>query len=118
MNIARPKRALKTDQQVESRFESLCVLLREYLNDEQIETIHQAYLFSAEAHRGQKRRTGEPYIVHPIAVATILAEMRMDQQSITAAILHDVIEDTPVNKENVIANFDEEVAEGSSRRFQ
>ncbi len=83
----------------------------EYLDDEQIEQIHQAYLTALSAHRGQKRRTGEPYITHPVAVACILAEMHMDYQSIMAALMHDVIEDTPVSKENLAEQFGDAVAE-------
>lgn len=68
-------------------------------------------MFGAEAHDGQRRISGEPYIYHPVAVARILAEMRMDHKSITAAILHDVIEDTATAKEQILEIFGEEVAE-------
>jgi len=60
----------------------------------EVADIYRAYLFSAEAHEGQNRRSGEPYIFHPIEVARILALMHLDSKSISAAILHDVIEDT------------------------
>ncbi len=63
------------------------------------------------AHRAQKRRTGEPYINHPVAVAGILADLKMDYQTIMAALLHDVIEDTPVEKKAIAEKFGEEVAE-------
>lgn len=82
----------------------------DYLDEEQVDKIHQAYLTALDAHRGQKRRTGEPYVTHPVAVACILADMRMDHQSIMAALLHDVIEDTPVTKETLEAKFGAEVA--------
>lgn len=82
-----------------------------YLNEEQLELIHQAYLVALEAHRGQKRRTGEPYITHPVAVACVLAEMKMDHQSIMSALLHDVIEDTPVLKSEIEAKFGKPVAD-------
>jgi len=77
----------------------------------QVEEIYSAYLVGAEAHDGQVRVSGEPYISHPVAVARILAEMRMDSKSIVAAILHDVIEDTPTLKEHLAEQFGEEVAE-------
>ena len=67
--------------------------------------------FAATAHAGQQRASGEPYVQHPIAVARILAEMRMDHESIMAAILHDVIEDTPTAKEQIATQFGTEVAE-------
>ena len=89
----------------------LCSLLEVYLEPAQIAEIYQAYLFGAEAHEGQKRMTGEPYIYHPIQVAKILAELHMDHQSIIAAILHDTIEDTPTAKEHIHELFGEEVAE-------
>jgi GTP diphosphokinase / guanosine-3',5'-bis(diphosphate) 3'-diphosphatase len=96
-----------------SRFliSELCELLDTYLEPAQVKHVYNAYLFSAEAHEGQKRLTGEPYIYHPLAVAKILAEMRLDYQSITAAILHDVIEDTPTAKEQIKEMFGEDVAE-------
>jgi len=93
------------------RISDLCTLLESYLEIEQVKEIYRAYLFGAEAHDGQHRRSGEPYITHPLEVAKILADMRMDPQSIIAAILHDVIEDTPTAKEQVAHEFGEEIAE-------
>ncbi len=81
------------------------------MEDNQVQEVYNAYLFGAEAHEGQKRLSGEPYIYHPLAVARILAELKMDYKSIMAAILHDVIEDTPTAKEQLAQTFDEEVAE-------
>jgi len=94
-----------------AEFESLRQELKNYLNDAEIDAIEQAYLLAREAHSGQKRHTGEPYITHPVAVATILAEMRMDPPTIIAAILHDVIEDTYVEKEDLVNKFGKEVAD-------
>ncbi|HEB99986.1 MAG TPA: HD domain-containing protein, partial [Thiotrichales bacterium] len=88
----------------------LCEDLEAYLPPEQVRDVYRAYLFGAEAHEGQHRMSGEPYIYHPIAVARILAGMRMDVSSIIAAILHDVIEDTPIAKEQIEQAFGEEVA--------
>ena len=82
----------------------------DYFGDEQVDQIHQAYLLALDAHRGQKRRTGEPYISHPVAVACILADMKMDYQTIMAALLHDVIEDTSVEKMQISEQFGEQVA--------
>ncbi len=89
----------------------LCALLNTYLDDDQVSAIYHAYLFGAEAHEGQTRMTGEPYIYHPIAVARILAEMRMDEKTLISAILHDVIEDTETHKEQIANKFGDEVAE-------
>lgn len=82
----------------------------DYLDEDKVEQIHQAYLLALDAHRGQKRRTGEPYISHPVSVACILADMKMDYQTIMAALLHDVIEDTPVEKKAIEEKFGEQVA--------
>jgi len=88
----------------------LCGLTDTYLEPDQVKEIYRAYLFGAKAHEGQQRATGEPYINHPVQVARILAEMRLDHQSIVAAILHDVIEDTGVAKAEVAEAFGDEVA--------
>ena len=91
--------------------EDLCVYLESYLTPEQIREVYRAYQLGAEAHAGQTRKSGEPYIEHPVAVARILAGMRMDHKCLMAAILHDVIEDTGHSRESVAALFDEEIAE-------
>ena len=91
-------------------FRRLIETLHSYLPPEQIEPVMQAYQFGASVHEGQKRLSGEPYISHPIAVAQILADMRMDAQAITAAILHDVIEDTGTPVAELKDQFGAEVA--------
>ena len=97
----------------ESRFliSDLCQMLESYLDKDQVQEVYRAYLFGAEAHEGQHRLSGEPYIYHPVAAARILAELRLDHKSIVAAILHDVIEDTPTAKEQIQSEFGEDVAE-------
>ena len=75
--------------------ESLNQLIQNYLPEEQITRLRQAYLVARDAHEGQTRSSGEPYITHPVAVACILAEMKLDHETLMAALLHDVIEDTP-----------------------
>ena len=92
-------------------FEELRQELSHYLDSNQIQAIEEAYLFAKEAHGTQKRYTGEPYITHPVAVALILAQMRMDPSTLMAAILHDVIEDTPVEKQDLVQKFGKEVAD-------
>jgi len=91
--------------------DDLRALVEPYLSPEQVAKIIQAYEYGAQAHGGQKRLSGEPYIHHPLAVAGMLAGMRMDHHSIIAAILHDVLEDTRSTKEEVAALFGNEVAE-------
>ena len=89
----------------------LCDLLETYLEQDQVQEVYRAYLFGAEAHEGQRRLSGEPYIYHPIAVCRILGELHMDNETIMAAMLHDVIEDTPTAKEQLANEFGEAVAE-------
>src|SRR5689334_360332 len=82
-----------------------------YLPADQVERIREAAEFGASAHKGQKRLSGEPYIAHPVAAAAILADLRLDADTIVAAILHDVIEDTPTPKDQLAAKFGADVAE-------
>ena len=84
--------------------------LESYLPENQIEAIMLAYAFGAAAHDGQKRQSGEDYISHPVAVAQELADMHLDAQAITAAILHDVVEDTEASILEIEDKFGEEVA--------
>ncbi len=85
--------------------------LSTYLEPGQVKAVNRAYYYAEQAHDGQLRRTGHPYITHPLAVANILAEMRMDPQSLMAAMLHDVIEDTGVSKEALARQFEDSVAD-------
>ena len=84
--------------------------LESYLPGNEIESIMDAYEFGAAAHDGQKRQSGEDYISHPVAVAQELADMHMDGQAISAAILHDVVEDTEASLVEIKAQFGDEVA--------
>ena len=85
--------------------------LETYLPPAQVERVREAYEFGAERHHGQKRVSGEPYITHPVAVADILADLRLDADTLVAAILHDVIEDTPTAKAEIASIFGQVVAE-------
>jgi RelA/SpoT family (p)ppGpp synthetase len=85
--------------------------LEAYLSPAQVERVREAYDFGAEKHLGQKRLSGEPYITHPVAVADILADLRLDADTLVAAILHDVIEDTPTAKAEIASIFGQVVAE-------
>src|SRR5207249_10523521 len=73
------------------------------------ELIRRAYLFSALHHRGQTRASGEPYLVHPLEVAAILADMRLDEVSVSTGLLHDVVEDTLVDLETIRSYFGDEI---------
>jgi len=91
--------------------ESLGHRLSSYLEPQQISGVKRAYFYAEQAHEGQTRRSGEPYVTHPLEVANILAGMHMDHQSLMAAMLHDVIEDTTISKEALTEQFGEPVAE-------
>lgn len=92
-------------------FESLNQLIQNYLPEDQIKRLRQAYLVARDAHEGQTRSSGEPYITHPVAVACILAEMKLDYETLMAALLHDVIEDTPATYQDMEQLFGKSVAE-------
>src|SRR5689334_18508091 len=82
-----------------------------YLPPEQVARVRRAYEVGAEAHEGQTRKSGEPYITHPVAVAGILAELGMDAETIIAAILHDTLEDTQLTSEQITGEFGPTVTE-------
>jgi guanosine-3',5'-bis(diphosphate) 3'-pyrophosphohydrolase len=85
--------------------------LSSYLPPEQVARVREAYFIGAHAHAGQTRKSGEPYITHPVAVATILADLGMDAETIIAAILHDTLEDTPLPRAEIESRFGTTVAE-------
>lgn len=89
----------------------LTLLLKAYLSQEEIEQVWDAYRYSEKAHRGQIRKSGEPYITHPIAVACILAELHLDVPTLLAALLHDVVEDTGVATSELSERFGQQVAD-------
>jgi len=91
--------------------DALADRLSTYLGPDQVNLVRRAYFYAEQAHDGQRRRSGEAYVTHPLAVANILADMHMDHQSLMAAMLHDVIEDTGIPKEALVAQFGETVAE-------
>lgn len=95
----------------EKTIDSLAIDLGGYLGNDQINTIKRAYFYAEQAHEGQFRRSGEAYVTHPLAVASILSEMHMDPQSLMAAMLHDVIEDTGITKTAIKAQFGNTVAD-------
>ena len=91
--------------------ERLAQQLATYLKPDQVDLVRRAYYYAEQAHDGQLRSSGEHYITHPLAVARVLADMHMDHQSLMAAMLHDVIEDTGIPKEAISTQFGENVAE-------
>ncbi|OKP03584.1 bifunctional GTP diphosphokinase/guanosine-3',5'-bis pyrophosphate 3'-pyrophosphohydrolase [Xenorhabdus eapokensis] len=91
-------------------FESLNQLVLKYLPEDQIDLLKQAYVVARDAHEGQTRSSGEPYITHPVAVSCILAAMRLDHETLMAALLHDVIEDTPATFQDIEQLFGTTVA--------
>ena len=92
------------------RFDDVIEKVRALTPDADIDLLQRAYAFSAEEHRGQVRKSGEPYLVHPVAVAHILADLRLDVVAIAAGLLHDIVEDTPTSIERIRELFGEPVA--------
>ena len=92
------------------RFEDLLEKVRAYSPDTDVELLRRAYVFSAFEHRGQVRHSGEPYLIHPLAVADFLADMKLDAVAIAAGLLHDVVEDTLTTIERIRELFGPEVA--------
>ena len=90
--------------------EEVVTAVEQYNPNADLDLIHRAYLFSAEAHKEQKRRSGIPYVSHPLAVAYILTQLRMDAMTIASALLHDTIEDTGATEEQITQDFGQEVA--------
>ena len=91
--------------------DSLADGLSNYLGKDQVNSVRRAYFYAQQAHDGQFRRSGDPYVTHPLAVASILSEMHMDHQSLMAAMLHDVIEDTGITKTAIKSQFGNTVAD-------
>ncbi|MBE3554730.1 MAG: bifunctional (p)ppGpp synthetase/guanosine-3',5'-bis(diphosphate) 3'-pyrophosphohydrolase, partial [Thermicanus sp.] len=91
--------------------EELLDKAKEYMTDDELDMVHKAYLFAEKAHEGQLRASGDPYITHPLAVAEILADLHMDHVILSAALLHDVVEDTHATLDQVRQEFGVEVAE-------
>lgn len=92
-----------------NHFEELHNELSLYLEPQHVDACFQAYLVAEKGHQGQMRRSGEPYITHPVGAALILAHMRLDYQTIMATLLHDVVEDTSINQLDLIKQFGEEI---------
>ncbi|MBU3735719.1 MAG: bifunctional (p)ppGpp synthetase/guanosine-3',5'-bis(diphosphate) 3'-pyrophosphohydrolase [Methylobacterium sp.] len=95
----------------DSEDSQLSLRLKEYLKPDDIAQVMSAYRFSAVAHEGQFRKSGEPYVSHPVAVAGILADLHLDTPTLIAALLHDVVEDTPTTKQQIAEQFGKIVAE-------
>nr|WP_130435352.1 bifunctional (p)ppGpp synthetase/guanosine-3',5'-bis(diphosphate) 3'-pyrophosphohydrolase [Cuneatibacter caecimuris] len=94
----------------EDLYRELIASIRKYHPSDDITMVEKAYYFACKAHEGQFRKSGEPYIIHPICVAIILAELELDKESIIAGLLHDVLEDTDTTFDDLVREFGEEVA--------
>ena len=90
--------------------EEIFTLVASYMNEEHVAFVKKAYEAAKTAHEGQYRSSGEAYILHPVQVAGILAELQMDPSTVAAGFLHDVVEDTDISREDIIRDFGEEVA--------
>ena len=95
----------------EERFAELQRLTSTYLSEEDETVLAKAFAFASEAHAGQCRKSGEPFVAHPVEVAIILADLRMDVETLSAALLHDTVEDTTVTRDQVEQEFSPEIAQ-------
>lgn len=91
-------------------FMTLATVLKTYMSEEEIEDIHKTFLFASKAHESQLRKSGEPYIIHPLDVAIILASQKTPKDVVIAGLLHDVVEDTEYTYEDIVENFSQEIA--------
>src|SRR3954454_15020768 len=91
-------------------FEELLAEVEGYNPDVDRDLLERAYRFACDAHEGQQRRSGEDFVLHPLGVARILAELGSDEQTIAASLMHDVVEDTPATIEDVRTEFGDDVA--------
>ena len=91
--------------------EDFFATIESYLNKEQVEFVRKAYDVAAEAHASQRRKSGEPYIIHPLGVATILSQLQLDELTLAAAFLHDVVEDTDISLDSLKESFGQKVAD-------
>jgi GTP pyrophosphokinase len=98
------------DPTVDQRFEGLLRHVQANRPNEDVSLIRKAWEFCVKHHQGQMRASGEPYIIHPLEVAEVLAEMKLDSTAIAAALLHDAVEDTPATSEEIAAGFGDQVA--------
>ena len=103
-------KTMKEFESPESLYKELIASVRKYHPSDDISLIEKAYRVADEAHKGQVRKSGEAYIIHPLCVAIILAELELDKETIVAGLLHDVVEDTVMTVEEIAAEFSDEVA--------
>src|SRR3712207_9533606 len=111
MEIVREEAQPKVATEPEVTVTSLLEKIASYNPEADEELIAQAYGRAHAAHKGQVRKSGEPFVYHPLATADILADLRLDSTTVAAAILHDILEDTDLTKEELEARFGEEVAD-------
>jgi GTP pyrophosphokinase len=92
-------------------YDELQKIMKEYLPASEVEKVHKAYLYASIAHEGQERKSGEPYIIHPIAVAQLLASQNLPASVLIAGLLHDVVEDTHITQKEIENSFGKDIAE-------
>src|SRR6476660_5180751 len=108
--MATLRQQIATNVLTATKFRDLLKLVRENRPADDLDIIQRAYEFSLQHHNGQTRASGEPYLVHPLEVALVLAEMKLDATAIAAGLLHDAIEDTEATQEDLVKEFGETVA--------
>ena len=92
------------------RFDDIVEKVSSYISEKEVAALRKAYVFAGQAHKGQVRRSGEPYLSHPLEVTDFLADMRLDKTTLVAALLHDVLEDTDTTAAALRESFGREAA--------
>jgi len=105
-----PPNSLENSSTIENRFEGMLAIVNANRPQDDLNLIRWAWIFCVQHHTGQKRASGEPYIIHPLEVAQVLAEWKMDSTAIAAGLLHDAVEDTDVTPNDIAKRFGEQVA--------
>src|SRR3954463_1430795 len=108
--MATLRQQIATNVLTVTKYRDLLKKVRANRPNDDLEIIRKAYDYSLQSHKGQNRASGEPYLAHPLEVANVLAEMKLDATAIAAGLLHDAVEDTPATSEEIAANFGEQVA--------
>jgi len=110
MSTANTTYTAEGEQQLEHLFVQLSESVLSYSSEKDMEFIKKVYLFAKDAHASQKRLSGEPFLIHPLSVGIILADLKQDMPTIAAGLLHDVVEDTNVTRNAIVTNFSSEIA--------
>jgi len=110
LDLSLPASPLENSAEIEANFDRMLATVHANRPNDDLNLIRWAWIFCVQHHAGQKRASGEPYIIHPLEVAQVLAEWKMDSTAIAAGLLHDAVEDTDVTPQDIAKRFGDQVA--------